>query len=354
MPRKLSQNVKNHLVKCQTCAVYAVGAYNHPGSQFRTALYVILIVMAWTALFHALFFQENQKPWRRKKGTKAIRYEKIDGEPKYWGLAECLEQYYKNQKDKNPAERVNLKFLIGLRNIIEHRHLPTLDPSVFGECQAALHNLEAMLDSNFGGRYSLANQLEFSLQFSKITPAEKQKAQRALATRMGKEVKEYVEKFRDGLTSTILYSKRYAIQVYLTSKAVNRESLADFSAKLIHADEPSPEELDKMSAIIREKKVHDPNLYSYLPGQVVNKLRKASPFQVTMRDHTAAWQHFAVRPLQSDEHRNRTNLDFCAFDAAHGDYLYTEAWVTKLAREFSNAASFRTVTGKEPEKQDTS
>jgi hypothetical protein len=37
--------------------------------------------------------------------------------------------------DKQPAERKNLEFLIGLRNKVEHRLLPELDAALYGECE---------------------------------------------------------------------------------------------------------------------------------------------------------------------------------------------------------------------------
>ena len=37
----------------------------------------------------------------------------------------------------SPPARKNLEFLLGLRNKIEHRHLPELDSGLYGECQAA-------------------------------------------------------------------------------------------------------------------------------------------------------------------------------------------------------------------------
>jgi hypothetical protein len=78
--------------------------------------------MAWTALFHALFYRKGKRPWYRKPGSAGtgVRYVKIDGDPKHWELSECLKQHY---GDKNPPERRNLEFLIGLRNKIEHRQM---------------------------------------------------------------------------------------------------------------------------------------------------------------------------------------------------------------------------------------
>ena len=61
----------------------AVEAYNKPGSRFRTAQYIVLIVMGWTALFHVIFFKSGHRPWHRKKTKgKGVRYVKVDGEPK--------------------------------------------------------------------------------------------------------------------------------------------------------------------------------------------------------------------------------------------------------------------------------
>jgi hypothetical protein len=40
--------VKDNLEKCRSAAVEAVDVYNRPGPRYRTAHYVILIVVAWT------------------------------------------------------------------------------------------------------------------------------------------------------------------------------------------------------------------------------------------------------------------------------------------------------------------
>ena len=94
---------------------------------------------------------------------------RVDGDPKHWDLTEYLRQFYGSD---NPPERKNLEFLIGLRNKIEHRHIPELDPGLYGECQAALLNLEALIAGTFSARFALSEQLAVSLQFSGLVPAE--------------------------------------------------------------------------------------------------------------------------------------------------------------------------------------
>src|SRR5207244_4116767 len=151
MAKGLPQVVKDNLEKCGSSAIAAVETYNRPGPRFRTAQFVVLIIMAWTALFHALTYRKHKRPWYLKAGTggKGVRYVKIDGETKHWELAECIKQHF---GDKHPPERKNLEFLIGLRNKIEHRNLPELDAALYGECQASLLNLEDMLAAEFGQR----------------------------------------------------------------------------------------------------------------------------------------------------------------------------------------------------------
>ena len=105
MAAKLSLLTKSNLEKCQVTAIAAVDSYNRPGPRFRTALYVVLIVMAWQAFFHAYYYKRNRKPWyqsRTSRHKKGMRYERADGEPKHWDRSKCLAEYF---RDRQPPER---------------------------------------------------------------------------------------------------------------------------------------------------------------------------------------------------------------------------------------------------------
>ncbi len=300
MSRGLPKQVRENLDKCREAVIAAVEVYNRPGPRFRTAQYLVLITIAWTALFHAIFYRQGKRPWyRRKTPGKAVRYVKVDGDPKHWDLAECLKQFHGGA---NPAERKNLEFLLGLRNKIEHRHLPHLDASLYGECQAALMNFEDMIVSEFGKRYALSEQLAVSLQFSRITPPEKKKAAQVLASSSVKSVKDYVERFRGSLPSTVLTSMKYSFNVFLVPRVANRKSVADAAVEFVKVDEASPEELarlEKLNVLIREKHIPIANLDLYKPSQVVAELKKRIPFSVNLSTHTATYKpnkrHFARR-----------------------------------------------------------
>jgi len=351
LPKGLAQVVRDNLEKCHSAATAAVEVYNRPGRRFRTAHFIVLITIAWTALLHAVFYRRGRRPWYRSKtsGTgKGVRYAKVDGEPKHWDLSECLKHYY---GDQNPPERKNLEFLIGLRNKIEHRHLPELDASLYGECQAGLLNLEGLLVQEFGQKHALAEELAVSLQFSRTVPAEKRRAAQILASTAAKNVKEYVERFRGGLPAAVLNSMKYSFNVFLVPKLANRKSAADVAVQFVRVDEASQEELErleKLNVLIREKHIPIANLNLRKPGQVVADLKQRVPYHVTMGTHTMAWKYFQVRPPSGADHPERTRPEYCVYDPAHGDYLYTAAWVEKLIRDLSTEQGFRAVLGRAP------
>lgn len=350
MPKGLPQSVRDNVEKCRAAAIAAVDVYNRPGPRFRTAHYIVLIVLAWTALFHAIFYKKRVNPWYKKPGKKpkGDRYVRVEGDPKHWELSECLKQYYGGN---NPPERKNLEFLIGVRNKIEHRHLPELDAGLYGECQAALLNLEELLGSQFGARYALAEQLAVSLQFTQLMPAEKKKAAKALASKTAKSVKDYVERFRGGLPSSTLNSTKYSFNVFLVPKLVNRKELADAAIEFVKVDEASQaelERLEKLNVLIKEKHIPIANLDLHKPSQVVAKVKAKLPHKLTVAGHTAAWQHYKVRPRAGAGKPELTDGKYCVYDAAHKDYLYTDAWVEKLARDLADPATFKEVTGIPP------
>lgn len=349
MSKGLPQVVRDNVDKCRSCAIAAVDVYNRPGPRFRTAHYIVLIVMAWTALFHAISYRKGKRPWYRKaKPTGAgagVRYVKVDGDYKHWELSECLKQHY---GDKNPAERKNLEFLVGLRNKIEHRNIPQLDPSLYGECQSSLLNLEAMLSAEFGAKYALMDQLAVSLQLSQLRPEEKQKATKVLASSAAKSVVEYIEKFRLGLESPILNSMQYCYSVFLVPRVANREKAADAAVQFVRVDEASPAELQRLqnlNVLIRDKSIPIVNYGFMKPSAVVEFVQQRIQPRFNPSTHVRAWRHFAVRPPHGDLHPERTKSEYCVYVDTHKDYVYTKAWAEMLARELSDPEKYLLIVG---------
>lgn len=354
MQKRLSQVVRNHLDKCRASAIAAVEVYNRPGGQFRSALYTILIIIAWQAFFHAYFFNRGRKPWYRQENSDGTQredhYIEVDGEPKCWELRKCLNEYFGGD---NPPERENLKFLIGLRNKIEHRDLPELHPTLYGEFQAALMNLEEYLSREFGEEYALSESLAISLQFSRARSLARDKAIKASAAG-AENVREYIETFRGGLTDDIRNDIGYSYSVYLVPKVAKRASAADAAIEFIHSSsldelgETERRRLEKAIVLTKERIKSVRNADNLIPSSVVKLVALELPFVFNMYHHTKAWQYYEVRPRSRSNNPNNTREEYCLYDEPHGDYLYTRAWIKKLVRDLSDKTKFQRVTGQDP------
>jgi hypothetical protein len=101
----MRKSAKAALEKARDSALLAVEIYNKPAVKFKSGGYITLMVIAWTALFHAICFKKKIKPFHKEHG----RYQRIDNDFKYWELSECLSNYYGTNGD-DPV-RVNLEFL---------------------------------------------------------------------------------------------------------------------------------------------------------------------------------------------------------------------------------------------------
>lgn len=351
MSKALPLSVRDNLEKSRDAALAAVASYNRPGPRFRTAQYLVLIVIAWTSVFHAIFYKRRIRPWYRKRTSgsgKGIRYQKIDREPRHWDLSECLKQFFGTN---HPPVRKNLEFLLGLRNKIEHRQLPALDARLYGECQAALLNLEDILITHFGNKYALAEQLAVSLQFSRTVPQEKKVAARILASSSARSVVDYIERFRGGLASNVLNSMQYSYSVFLVPKVANRANSVDCSVEFVKVNEASPEELDRLSklnVLIKEKHIPITNIDLLKPGDVVLELNKRLSYEINIHAHTVAWKYYEVRPAKGDPHPERTRGEYCVYDPPHKDYLYTRTWVEKLAKAFRTPDGYKKIVGRYP------
>ena len=191
------QKVREHLAKARESCLAAVASYNNPTTRFRTGSYIVLMIIAWTSLFHAIAYKRGKKPWQVRAGTgRGTRYKRIGTDYRHWSLNECMQFFFGSQDD---GVRSNLRFLVGLRDRIEHRDMPDLDHEVFGECQAALINFEDLLVSEFGQDFAMTVSLAWSLQFSRSSPTERRRALEQLRKDSSDSVVNYVQQFRSEL-----------------------------------------------------------------------------------------------------------------------------------------------------------
>ncbi len=342
--RGLPYDVKALVEKARETALLAVETYNRPTASFRSGAYVVLMIIAWTSLFHAMFLRKRIKPYHRKLGSK--QYDRIDGEPRRWELKECLQQHY---KANNPAARRNLEFFIGLRNKIEHRSLAKVDPEVFGECQAMLLNFESLLVSEFGDKYAIRGGLTFALQFSQVSPRSPSAPVAKATGGAFKAIKQYVDAFRSSLSVDVQNDLAYSFKVYLVPKIGNHASKDSVAVEWIKYDPSKPEEMrnyEKVVAMIKPKEVLIANLGLLKATQVAQQVAAKLGKRFTTYDHKLCYEHFKIRPPSGAPDPAACNPQFCIYDDLHKDYCYKVEWVDFLAQKLGDLALYENIIAK--------
>ncbi len=344
----LPRIVKDQLEQAKGACLAAVETYNRPGVAFRTRTFTVLMAIAWTSLFHAIFYRRARKPWYVRSGAgRGIRYEKVDGEPKHWELSECTRQFYGGH---NPPQRKNLEFMVLLRNKIEHRHHPELDLALYGECQAWLMNFEELLVAEFGAAQALAGHLDLALQFSAFRPEGQQEAIRRLNSSAAKDLLSFIQSYRAGLPADVLESSSYSVRVFLLPKLAVRDNAADLAVEFVPYDPTNPEEmkrLKRVTAMIKEKLTPVASAGLMRPSEVVARIQEHLP-DFSIHTHTQAWRTYNVRPPTGANSPASTRPEFCIYDELAQGYGYTEAWVKFLLRKLSDTAEFDRVMSWKP------
>jgi hypothetical protein len=335
---RIGRAVKPYLDKAKDSALLAVEVYNKPAVKFKSSAYITLMVIAWTALFHAIFLRRRVKPHYKIEPVE-------DGlaNVKHWDLAECVKRYW--PKDTQNPVRKNIEMFIPLRNKVEHVYLPELDTIIFGECQALLLNFDSMLGEHFGSRNQLRESLTFSLQ---MFPSGSSFAQAVKDNKGIDDVKMFITNYRNMLGAGVMQSGQFAFKAFLIQVA-NHASVDALPIQFVQFDKLNPEERAKLEDLVSIVKVKTRNIQNadgFMAKAVVVAVQKAIDNPSVVRQgrtvplfnlstHTRCWKLFSVRPRHGASHPEATNEQYCLYDNAHKDYTYTQAWVDHLIEEWS-------------------
>ena len=319
-------------------ALLAVEVYNKPRTTFRSQAYIVLMIIAWTRLFHAYFNKTiGDKYYYKSKNGRYEIIDKDDKERKAWDLNVCIDKFGSISESVSLSESVkaNLKLFIKLRNKIEHRYVTEkeVDVLIFGECQSLLYNYENLLIEIFGEEYALNENLAFSLQFSSMRTDEQKQANKNVLSADALEIKSYIENYRSALVDDIYNAQEYSIKIIQIPK-VSNTNRHDLAIEFVREDELDPDTLESITAIIKDKRVvvEAKNVDGILPGQVVTKVRERIDVDFVMHDHTCLRTIFSIRPREKDPEPNKTNVNYCVYDQTHKDYVYQDIWVDFIVK----------------------
>lgn len=200
----------------------AVSTFNNPTFKWKSEIFIVNSIIAWTYLLHA-YYKDNDIDYRYKKDGE-IQF-RANGRPNYWDLSKCI----KFQHCPLPeAVKCNLRYLIEIRNQIEHSLCEEIDDEMAPMMQACALNFNNFTCEWFGDAYSIAEDLSFAIQFAQISLENNREivGERKLPSVI-KAVNSLVEK---GMTKQVLNDQRYSYHVYIYPKTVNNSKNADQTA----------------------------------------------------------------------------------------------------------------------------
>lgn len=334
------------LLESQRHAIKAVDEWNCSTGSYSD--FVTHMHKAWHYLLHAEFHRDRKPYHYIDKDGHTV---KVDGEAKAWALEDCLKQRYPSNSD---PVRLNVELFVKLRNKIEHRYEPGLKVMTGGKAQALVINYEAEMTSEFGSKYSLADQLRFPIFMQALGPNRAAELQ-ALAAKLPRRTRDLVTRFEAGLHASLLDDLRYDYRIRLVP-IVGPKTSADMALSFVDLDALTDEERAIMieagrtgSVIVRDRHVDVVSKNKMLPGRVAELVQEQLAFEFTLHGHhTKMWQRLGVRPAPGAVKPHRTDARYCLYDEAVGIYVYTEAWVRRIVEEIGTIEKYRTFFGREP------
>lgn len=265
--------------KSRESMMCAVQTYNNPLIYFKAENFIILAIISWTYLLHAYYHEKRIEYRYYKMAGKSKRYDKTKhGAFKYWELDRCI------NNENSPIDQDssnNLRFLIGIRNEIEHQMTDKIDEYISAKLQACAINYNYFLVKLFGEKYNIEKYLALAIQFSPITPSQ----QDILLEnkQLSGNVNNFIIDFESNLKEEELKNEKYAYRVYYVPINVNRENQADKAVEFIKYGSQEAKDVEKILIKDREKK-------KYLPSQIVKLMNNEGYREFNIHTHTNLWK----------------------------------------------------------------
>lgn len=266
--------------KAQEAMRSAVMIFNNPNINWKSEIFIVNAVIAWTYLMHAYYLKEGIE-YIYKKGGEAVLTD--DGRPKHWELTKCIST---GVCPLSKPVKSNLDYLISIRNEIEHRLSDNVDKYLEPKLQACALNFEQWMCKWFGEACSIAHELGFAIQFAEISI----KSQKEVVGDKGlpsviANANAAIEK---NMSLDDFNDPSYSYRVYVVPRTINNKKKADQA--VIFAEQGSDVELA----------VRDIERPKYKAAQIVQKMVEEGFTDFNMhgkRGFVRLWQGMDARNL---------------------------------------------------------
>jgi hypothetical protein len=308
----LSPFTNERLVRAREAMLLAVHVFNMPLMVFKVEVFSVLANISWTYLLHQ-YYDDN--------GVNIVNSD---------GNSLLLSQMIKRHDfplSKGVAK--NLEALKIIRDAVEHKILRSIGESFYAIFQATCLNFEKAICSLFGDRLSLGAELQYALQFSKMSMSQAVQLQ-SLETEGP--LKAIDAKLNQKFTSDEMADPEFMFKVsYSLEKATKGDSHFQFANKLDDGTKPQNILVQKIAA---------DEQWPYKPAAVVALVKEFTGKPFTSHNHTQAWRKLGARPKSKSNNPNDTKKNFCTFHVAHKDYTYSDDWVAMLCEIVNDEAKF--------------
>ena len=197
----------------------AILVYNNNLLSTRTETFIVLSIIAWTYLLHAHLIGQGINPaYRNADGTFVM----VDGQTKLWELSYCIER---PEAELAQGEKANLKYLIAIRNAIEHRSAEDINDALQAKIQANALNFLKYAKEKFGAKYDFSHDLAFAIQLQALTLQSANTLTGSVP--VAKSVAAVNALLEDAMTQAEFDDPAYAFRVYVVPKVTNNAKKAD-------------------------------------------------------------------------------------------------------------------------------
>jgi Protein of unknown function (DUF3644) len=248
----------------------AILVYNNNVLSTRSETFIVLSIIAWTYLLHAQLGQESVNPVYKNADETSVL---VDGQEKLWELSYCIER---PEAGLSEPEKDNLKYLIAIRNAIEHRSTEDINDALQAKIQANALNFLKYVKDKFGTKYDFSQDLAFAIQLQALTlqSANVLTGQVPVAKAVAA-----VNALLEGpMTKAAYNDPAYSFRVYVVPKVTNNAKRADQA--VIYSPVGSQVE-------VAIKHVERPK---YRMMEAINKLLADDDLTVTRYKFQQAWK----------------------------------------------------------------
>ncbi|MPZ37158.1 MAG: DUF3644 domain-containing protein [Rhizobiales bacterium] len=267
------------LIKAREAMIAAVHTFNSAGLYFRAELFIVTAIIAWTYLMHTYYKREGVD-YRHKKGGVVERTP--SGAEKYWELSQCI------TTGACPLETGvvnNLKFLIEIRNEIQHRSTNRIDDALSAKLQACCINFNDAIKALFGREFALEKRLPIALQFVTFDGVQRQSL---IATDLPPHIATAMDNFHAALTEDEQKDPKFRFRVAFVPKLTSKPSKANLAVEFIKPGSPEAEAVERVLL----KDVERPK---FLPSDIVAKVKATGHAAFNMYDHTKLSEQLDAR-----------------------------------------------------------